>query len=78
MLKKAVLSLWRETAAINMSSLPTVSGGLCVDKGDFLKWSRKYDKDQGWLAQKEKELGARFRKTKVMTHADLAAVIEFK
>jgi len=49
-----------------------------VDKKDFLKWSRKYDKDQGWLAQRERELGARFRRLKVMTKADLAEVVEWK
>ena len=41
-------------------------------------WSRKYDKDQGWLAQRERELGARFRKQKVMTQADLVQVVEWK
>ena len=49
-----------------------------MDKRDFLKWSAKYDKDQGWLAQVERELGARFRRTKVMTGADLARVVEWK
>ena len=49
-----------------------------MDKKDFLKWSRKYDKDQGWLAQRERELGARFRRLKVMTKADLAEVVEWK
>jgi hypothetical protein len=49
-----------------------------VDKKDFLKWSAKYDKDQGWSAQKEKELGAKFRRLKVMTAADLAEVVERK
>ena len=49
-----------------------------MDKKDFLKWSAKYDKDQGWLAQKEKELGARFRRMKVMSGADLAMVVEWK
>jgi hypothetical protein len=49
-----------------------------VDKKDFLKWSRKYDKDLGWLAQKENELGARFRRTKVMTRGDLAEVVEWQ
>ena len=49
-----------------------------MDKKDFLAWSRKYDKDQGWLTQKELELGARFRKQKVMTLADLAAVVEWQ
>jgi hypothetical protein len=67
-----------ETAAINISGSTTVLDGFGVDKKDFLTWSRKYDKDQGWLAQKERELGARFRKTKVMTRADLAAVVEWK
>jgi len=49
-----------------------------VDKKDFLKWSRKYDKDQEWLAQVERELGARFRRLKVMSGADLAEVVEWK
>jgi len=52
-------------------------GGLRVDKKDFLKWSAKYDKDQGWLAQEERELGARFRRTKIMSKADLAKVVEW-
>ena len=49
-----------------------------MEKKDFLKWSARYDKDQGWLAQVERELGARFRRTKVMTGADLARVVEWK
>jgi hypothetical protein len=49
-----------------------------LDKADFLMWSRKYDKAIGWQAQRERDLGARFRKTKVMTKADLAAVVEWK
>ena len=49
-----------------------------MEKKDFLKWSGKYDKDQGWFAQVERELGARFRRTKVMTGADLAQVVEWK
>ena len=54
------------------------SGGLSVEKKDFLKWSARYDKDQGWFAQVERELGARFRRLKVMTGADLAQVVEWK
>jgi hypothetical protein len=49
-----------------------------VDKRDFLKWSQKYDKDQDWSAQVERELGARFRKARVMSRADLALVVEWK
>ena len=49
-----------------------------MDKADFLKWSARYDSDQGWLGQVERELGARFRRTKVMTGADLARVVEWK
>ena len=49
-----------------------------MDKKDFLTWSARYDKDQGWLAQVERELGARFRRTKVMSGADLAEVVEWK
>ena len=51
---------------------------LSVDKRDFLKWSQKYDKDQGWSAQVERGLGARFRKARVMSGADLALVVEWK
>ena len=49
-----------------------------MDKRDFLKWSQKYDKYQGWSAQVERELGARFRKARVMSGADLAMVVEWK
>jgi hypothetical protein len=49
-----------------------------VDKRDFLKWSAKYDRDQGWLGQVERELGARFRKARVMSRTDLARVIEWE
>ena len=49
-----------------------------MDKRDFLKWSQKYDKDQGWSAQVERGLGARLRKARVMSGADLALVVEWK
>jgi hypothetical protein len=50
----------------------------CVDKADFLLWSRKYDKAFGWQAQRERELGAKFRKNKALTCKDLASVVEWK
>ena len=49
-----------------------------MDKADFLLWSRKYDKSFGWQAQRERELGAKFRKAKALTQADLAQVVEWK
>jgi hypothetical protein len=49
-----------------------------LDKAAILKWCRKYDKDQGWWAQKEQELGARFRKTKILKREDLMQVVEWK
>ena len=49
-----------------------------MDKAEILRWSRKYDKDQGWWAQKEQDLGAKFRKAKVLTREDLAQVVEWK
>ncbi len=49
-----------------------------MDKADFLMWSRKYDKSFGWQAQRERELGARFRKNKALTCADLAQIVEWK
>ena len=49
-----------------------------MDKADFLLWSRKYDKAFGWQAQRERELGAKFRKNKAFTVADLASVVEWK
>jgi hypothetical protein len=41
-------------------------------------WSRKYDKAFGWQAQRERELGAKFRKNKTLSCKDLAAVVEWK
>ncbi|HUK85865.1 MAG TPA: hypothetical protein VLU95_08380 [Candidatus Acidoferrum sp.] len=49
-----------------------------MDKAAFLMWSRKYDKAFGWQAQRERELGTKFRKTKALTQADLVQVIEWK
>ncbi|MGE5556866.1 MAG: hypothetical protein ACM3UY_11510 [Methanocella sp.] len=49
-----------------------------MDKQEYLMWSRKYDKAYGWQAQRERELGAKFRKNKVLTTKDLAAVVEWK
>ncbi len=49
-----------------------------MDKADFLLWSRKYDKAFGWQVQRERELGAKFRKNKALTCKDLAAIVEWK
>ena len=49
-----------------------------MDKADFLIWSRKYDKAFGWQAQRERELGTRFRKNKALTCKDLASIVEWK
>jgi len=49
-----------------------------MDKADFLMWSRKYDKSFGWQAQRERELGAKFRKAKALTCSDLMQVVEWK
>ena len=49
-----------------------------MDKAAFLMWCRKYEKSLGWQAQKERELGARFRRAKLLTKADLAQVVEWK
>lgn len=49
-----------------------------MDKADFLMWSRKYDKAFGWQAQRERELGSKFRKNKQLTCADLASIVEWK
>jgi hypothetical protein len=49
-----------------------------LDKPDYILWSRKYDKAYGFLAQRERELGSKFRKKKLMTRADLVAVVEWK
>jgi hypothetical protein len=54
-------------------------GGVhMVDKKEILKWSKKYDKDQSWWVQKENELGAKFRKNRVMTLEDLTQIVEWK
>ena len=49
-----------------------------MDKPEYLVWSRKYDKIYGWQAQRERELGAKFRKQKALSVADLAQVVEWK
>ena len=49
-----------------------------MDKPEYITWSRKYDKSYGWQAQRERELGAKFRKQKALTVADLAQVVEWK
>jgi hypothetical protein len=49
-----------------------------VDKQDYLTWANKYDKNQGWASQKEKELGARFRRLKTMSKDDLVEVVRWK
>ena len=41
-------------------------------------WSRKYDKAYGWQAQRERELGAKFRKNKALSVKDLLSVVEWK
>jgi hypothetical protein len=41
-------------------------------------WNRKYDKAFGWQAQRERELGAKFRRAKALTPADLMQVVEWK
>jgi len=48
-----------------------------MDKADYVAWSRKYDKSYGRRAQRERELGARFRKNKSLTLADLEQVVEW-
>jgi hypothetical protein len=49
-----------------------------LDKPDYILWSRKFDKAYGFLAQRERELGFKFRKKMIMTKADLSAVVEWK
>jgi len=49
-----------------------------MDKAAFLMWARKYDKAFGWQAQRERELGSKFRKAKALTKADLAQVVEWR
>jgi hypothetical protein len=49
-----------------------------MDKAEFLMWSRKYDKVFGWQAQRERELGSKFRKNKELTCKDLASIVEWK
>ncbi len=49
-----------------------------MDKPDYILWSRKYDKAFGSLAQRERELGAKFRKNKALSCKDLAAIVEWK
>ena len=49
-----------------------------MDKADILRWSRRYDKDYAAWSQREQELGAKLRRTKVMTREELAQIVEWK
>ncbi|MDD3792165.1 MAG: hypothetical protein PHY74_03430 [Candidatus Bathyarchaeota archaeon] len=49
-----------------------------MDKADYLKWSRKYDKAFSWQAQRERELGAKLRRAKTVTRDDLVSIVEWK
>jgi hypothetical protein len=55
-----------------------LEASTATDKADILKLSRKYDKDQGWWAQKESQLGAKFRKNRIFTREDLVQIAEWK
>jgi hypothetical protein len=48
-----------------------------MDKADYLAWAKKYDNADGAKAQRERELGAKFRKNKQLSAADLAAVCDW-
>lgn len=48
-----------------------------MDKANYLSWAKKYDNAYGWRANRERELGAKFRKNKQLSNADLAAVMEW-
>lgn len=50
---------------------------ISLDKPDFVIWSRKYDKSNGWRLNREQELGARFRRNKVLSLKDFALVVEW-
>jgi hypothetical protein len=49
-----------------------------VDKAEFLRWSRKYEKNHSLQFQKEQELGARFRRNKAFTREDLLQIVDWK
>ncbi len=51
---------------------------LSLDKKDIVAWSKRYDKDQGMWAQREQELGAKFRKNRQITLEELVLVVEWK
>jgi len=43
-----------------------------------LYWSKKYDVDHPWWAQKEKEIGDKLRVMKELTKNDLIEIVEWK
>jgi hypothetical protein len=51
---------------------------LGVDKKDIVAWSKRYDKDQGMWAQREQELGSKFRKNRYITLEELVLLVEWK
>jgi hypothetical protein len=49
-----------------------------LNKNEILEWNQKYDRDDPWWVQKEKEIGDRLRKTKTLTKKDLFEVVDWK
>lgn len=49
-----------------------------MDKEEILNWSKKYDSENSWWIQKEREMGIRFRSTKRITREDLEQVVNWK
>ena len=49
-----------------------------MDRAEILRWNRKYDKDNAWKSQTEQELGAKLRKSKVMSMQDLSRIVEWQ
>jgi hypothetical protein len=49
-----------------------------MNKEEILYWNNKYDIDYPWWTQREKELGDRFRQTKMLTKVDLCDIVEWK
>ena len=49
-----------------------------MEKEEILNWNAKYDKDHPWWTQKEKELGDKLRRSKVLTKDDLIKIVEWK
>ena len=49
-----------------------------MEKKEILEWVGKHDKKNAWWIQREKEIGDKLRRTKMLSKEDLVKIVEWK